>query len=395
MRTILLTSLPVFVCLFWSIQTALELYQRRTRHLGWLLVFMLVSTILYTGHFLFFNHVTTYITLSDTLYSLANLAVYPLYLLYIRSLTHRSRHGHLHWIALLPTVVGGALVAGLYLVMNDGEISSFIEQYLYDGQLATLSGAARVQAYVHDVCKALFALQIVPVFILGGRYIRQFNREVASAYASTEGKTLHAMHVMLIIFAFTSLASFVSNLIGRQTFFEIQTLLFIPSLLYSGLLFAIGYIGCRQQFSIADIERDERLAELKEQEVVSPDAEEQLDSHPVTEEKSALCERIDQVMRDEQLFLNPNLKLNDLVVSVGSNRNYVYNAINRELGVSFNEYVNRMRVDYAVRLMHEQPSLILAEVGERSGFASATSFYRNFRLFQGCSPKEYQQKLRR
>ena len=103
--------------------------------------------------------------------------------------------------------------------------------------------------------------------------------------------------------------------------------------------------------------------------------------------------RIEKVMRDEQLFLDPNLKLNDLVVRVGSNRNYVYNAINREMGVSFNEYVNRMRVEYAAQMMKERRSLLLTEVGERSGFASATSFYRNFKLFKGCSPKEYQRKV--
>ena len=99
-------------------------------------------------------------------------------------------------------------------------------------------------------------------------------------------------------------------------------------------------------------------------------------------------------MREEQLFLKPNFKLNDLVLRVGSNRNYVYNSINREMGVSFNEYVNRMRVDYAVALIDSDTELSLTEVGERSGFASATSFYRNFRLYKGCSPKEYRSDLR-
>ena len=94
-------------------------------------------------------------------------------------------------------------------------------------------------------------------------------------------------------------------------------------------------------------------------------------------------------MSKEQLYLNPQLKLTDLVQRLGSNRNYVYQAINIEMSMPFAEYVNRMRIEYAEQLMLSQPQMPLTEVATRAGFASTTSFYRNFKIIRGCSPKSF------
>ena len=40
--------------------------------------------------------------------------------------------------------------------------------------------------------------------------------------------------------------------------------------------------------------------------------------------------------------------------------------------------------------MEQQPQLPAAVVASQSGFSSQSSFYRNFKLYKGCSPKDYQ-----
>ena len=60
------------------------------------------------------------------------------------------------------------------------------------------------------------------------------------------------------------------------------------------------------------------------------------------------------------------------------------------MGLSFNEYVNRMRIEYAAMLIAQNPGKPLSEIAEQSGFSSSTSFYRNFKLYKGMGPKEYQ-----
>jgi len=377
MKEMIFTVMPMFVCLFWFVMLALDLIEHRfhfPRPRLQLLLFMGAATLLYWGHCAFFNRNIELLPLSDTIYSGVNLAVYPLYYLYISALSTRRTERRLGWLILLPALLGFVSVGTLYLLMSPDESLQFIITYLYNGERLGLTGIPVVQAFTHDICKVLFALQIIPILVVGRHRMREYDQLLNSIYADTEGKSLQSIHYMLIAFVVTSVLSFVANLIGRDYFVNSLWLLGLPSTLFSTLLFAIGYIGYRQHFSIIDIETDEQQAdeEMPEQKTIQE-----------------LRIRIERLMKDEKLYLQPNLKIVDLVKRLGSNRNYIYQAINRDMGMSFNEYVNRMRIDYAEQLIVQYPEKTLNEIADMSGFTSSTSFYRNFKLYRGVGPKEF------
>ncbi len=372
--------MPMFVCLFWSTMLALQVTtERKTRARVHLLIFMLASTVLYFGHSVFFNHNTKILPLTDTLYITANLMVYPLYYLYICALTTRRSHHHLRYMLLIPGVVGGMLVGGCYLMMPEEETQQFIELYMYHGVRVGGVGIVSMQVMIHDLCKLLFAFLIPPVLFLGRRHIIEYEQLVNNSYADVEKKSLTIIHYMLIAFIITSLMSFAMNVIGREQFNDSQQLLAIPSTIFSCLLFSIGYIGYRQDFDIEDIEADEQKAD------------EQVTNQPIISE---LQKRIEQLMEEEQLFRQPNLKIVDLVQKLGTNRSYIYQAINREMGLSFAEYINRMRIEYASQLILQHPDMPVSTIGEQAGFNSSTSFYRNFKQYKGMGPKEYQSSMK-
>jgi AraC-like DNA-binding protein len=308
-----------------------------------------------------------------------NLAVYPIYFIYICSLTMRQEQFRLNWLWLMPSITGCAAVGTCYLLMTEAETEQFIDLYLYKGTRVGLSGMAAAQIFFHDMGKVLFGLMIIPIFIIGRLRIQQFDQLVETSYADTEDKKLRSLHYMLIAFMVTSFSSIIFNFIGRQRFADSLWLIAIPATLFSVLLFAIGYIGHRQQFCIDNLEADEHLAD---------------DAVPPGCEPSELSLRIQKLMEQEQMFRQQNLKINDLVKRLGTNRNYVYMAINREIGISFAEYINRLRIEYAVKLIDSEPDRHLGQVAEESGFSSSSSFYRNFKVFMGVSPKEYQNKLK-
>ena len=372
--------MPMFVCLFWSTMLALQVTtERKTRARVHLLIFMLASTVLYFGHSVFFNHNTKILPLTDTLYITANLMVYPLYYLYICALTTRRSHHHLRYMLLIPGVVGGMLVGGCYLMMPEEETQQFIELYMYHGVRVGGVGIVSMQVMIHDLCKLLFAFLIPPVLFLGRRHIIEYEQLVNNSYADVEKKSLTIIHYMLIAFIITSVMSFAMNVIGREQFNDSQQLLAIPSTIFSCLLFSIGYIGYRQDFDIEDIEADEQKAD------------EQVTNQPIISE---LQKRIEQLMEEEQLFRQPNLKIVDLVQKLGTNRSYIYQAINREMGLSFAEYINRMRIEYASQLILQHPDIPVSTIGEQAGFNSSTSFYRNFKQYKGMGPKEYQSSMK-
>lgn len=379
----------MMVCLFWAVTLTCDIVLSRLRSEpttstpGWLypryylLLFLVVTTVLYLGHSIYFNRITHHMVVGDSLYVATNLAVYPLYYLYICALTQR-RNRRLRFGLLLPALVGGVTVALLYAKMTNEETRLFIDQYLYHGHHLEMSPMATCQMYVHDVCKALFAVLIIVVVVLGNRRLSQYEHLLNNTYADTENKSLVSLQHMLLAFVVTSVVSFVCNLVGRYRFVDSMWLLILPSAAFSILLFTIGYVGCRTQFNIWNIEQD--------------------DPHnPATAAEtsvSQLCKRIEQLMSEEQLYLRPNLKTADLSASLATNRNYIYQAINREMKMSFSEYINRKRVAYAQALIDETPRMPLTEVAEKSGFNSSTSFYRNFKLFLNMSPKAYQEKKR-
>ena len=371
MLAILVSSLPMIVCGVLSVLIVLSLYDCRNMAKTRLLFFMVTATLLYLAHFIYFNRLMAVIPLTDAIYCFCNLAVFPLYYLYIEELTDYRPNRWRQALCLLPSLLGGMAVGLLYILMDRQEMTLFIEHYLYGNEFASLSGLTFWQAMIHVAVRIVFALQVPLVLYFGFRRITAYNAVVETNYSDIEGKRIVWVKTLLVLFAVTSLVSFVFNLIGRQRFIDEVVPLAIPAVLFSMLLLLIGHVGLNQRFSVQDIE-----------------AEVFLESEPIPEDcaYSELLEKIRKLMSEEKLYLYPNLKVSDLARLLNSNRNYIYNAINVEMGISFSDYINSQRVDYASQLLKAHPELPINDVMFKSGFTSTSAFYRNFKKFKGITP---------
>ena len=370
MLGVLMSSLPMIVCGVLSVLTALSLFDHWNRAKMRLLIFMLTATVLYLAHFMYFNRQMAIVPLTDTFYSFCNPAVFPLYYLYIEELTEYRPNRWRQVLYLLPSLLCFLATGLLYLLMDGQQTARFMEQCLYDNDLSSLSGIAWWQGVAHVAVRVVFALQIPPVLYFGFRRITAYNSVVESNYSNVEGKRIMGVKTLLVLFAVTSFFAFVFNMIGRQEFIEGPEPLSFPAVLFSLLLLLIGHVGLSQQFSVQDIE----VEVFQETDI------------PVERTDSELLERIRKVVSDEKLFLYPNLKVSDLAARLHSNRNYIYHAINVEMGASFSDYINGLRVDYASRLLEERPELSINDVMMKSGFTSSSAFYRNFKKFKGITP---------
>ena len=375
----IITTLPMMVCAILSGLLGLSLLRKWDRPRFNLLLFMVAATCLYWGHGVFFYHQTELIPFSDSLYCFCNPAVFPLFLLYIEELTLRQPNRRWHIACLLPSVICFTTVAMLYMMMDQEETADFIDHHLYNNEPFKLTGLAWWQGIAHIAVRIVFALEIPLVLYVGWRHISEYNQTIENYYSNTEGKLLSHLKVILFLFAITSLLSFVFNAIGRHYFTHSLWLLAVPSVLFSTILILIGHIGLHQQFHIQDIKSEEE----KEPEQSTPE--------PISENK--LSEAIKHLVDGEKLFLLPNLKIDDLAKRLNTNRNYVYQAINVGMGLSFTTYINQRRIEYAKHLIEENPKALLTEISLKSGFTSTSAFYRNFKTFIGCSPSKYQQDL--
>ena len=112
----------------------------------------------------------------------------------------------------------------------------------------------------------------------------------------------------------------------------------------------------------------------------------------LTDEQLFLCLR--DLIENEQLFLKPDFGRQTLIDHTGLSKERIGAAFAQGSdSVSLPAYVRELRLDYAVRLMNDQPDIAVEMVSQSSGFTNADTFTRNFRAKYGMTPTTYKQTL--
>jgi AraC-like DNA-binding protein len=77
-----------------------------------------------------------------------------------------------------------------------------------------------------------------------------------------------------------------------------------------------------------------------------------------------------------------------------ANMSYYYfvKYFKKTIGLSFTEYVNYRKVKWAERILLTK-DLSISEVGERIGMPNMAHFYKMFKKYNDCSPKQFQRKM--
>lgn len=104
---------------------------------------------------------------------------------------------------------------------------------------------------------------------------------------------------------------------------------------------------------------------------------------------SMLYKRIMNHMTEKKPYLDSTFSMSDLADSLFSNKLYLSKTINILSGRNFRQFVNYHRIQYAVKLMKQDPRLRVMEVSELSGFHSVVSFNMAFKMNMGKTPSEW------
>lgn len=87
-----------------------------------------------------------------------------------------------------------------------------------------------------------------------------------------------------------------------------------------------------------------------------------------------------------------NIHLDNLAELLGMDKSSFCRLFKKETGVTFTEYLNRLRLEEARRLLLSSHFYVF-EVAHRSGFSRTRYFQRLFRERYGCSPSEYRDRF--
>ena len=145
-----------------------------------------------------------------------------------------------------------------------------------------------------------------------------------------------------------------------------------------------------------------RVETLQKLETYEEDIEKQGDAETITlanEDSKAtayLPDSIGKLLKerceDTQLYLQHELTLQQLSLAIGTNRTYL-GAYFAQQGITYNAYINRLRVEHFVRLYNEEKDssqpVTAKTIAQQSGFRSYTTFSLAFKNFMGTTVTEW------
>jgi AraC-like DNA-binding protein len=369
LKTILLLN-PVYVTLFWAL--VLNLHDSK-KHVPKVFLgkFMLVAHVLYLSHFFYFSGRYEIYYFLDSIYTLSSLLVYPLYHIYVRLLTTDTKFSlKIHGIYLVLPFVIFILHLSAFILIDKTTAMHYLT-IVIRGQ-AQGQGLAKYLEIIYFLFRIVFIFQAILYLYLNYRLISDHNARLDDYYSNVEEMRLNWVQFFNISLAVTSVASVTVALMGRDIFSNGETSLIFPSLLFSSMLFIIGFLGNIQQ-------------EVK----IAPEPIEPVPIRLKEPRPGKLNEKMKALFENEMIYKNPDLKIWDLCNMLGTNRTYVSRMINREYNRNFCNHVNYYRLQHAKKLILADNNHTNEEIADLSGFGSVNSLYRAFQTFEEKSLGEY------
>ena len=307
--------------------------------------------------------------------------------LYVRALTseYTLRFSMRDSWHLLP--FGIALIISLFILSSPFEIR---HELLGDGEP---TDSLQVILLALALLTLLFTWVVQTTIYVFKIYLRltRYRTRLRDIFASTRGRELHWISWVVTLLVINLLS------VGTEMFYVMTpTIGILTDTFDFALVWIFSLWGLRVTPAIegAGGPRSDADSVLEEGDGagVKKSAAKYEKSALTAEHLERISEKLNRVMNDQKLYLEPSLSLRDLAKAVATPPNYVSQTLNSEIGETFFDYVNGWRVRDAmpkIRGSRESILSILYEVG----FNSRSSFYKAFKRETGMTPRAYRDAI--
>lgn len=157
------------------------------------------------------------------------------------------------------------------------------------------------------------------------------------------------------------------------------------------VILLIGYLLVRAHIYNKTLEAKNRslYLEIQQREKAEAQEREALQERPAEtlSQNQLLYRRLCELMKDPEVFTNPDTNQDTLASLAGTNRTYVYDALRECAGVTPTDFINGYRLRYAANLLATTTDSV-ALIAELCGLSRRT-FYRLFDEAYAMSPSDY------
>jgi len=285
----------------------------------------------------------------------------PVLYLYVKTLTGQ----------LLPSkkiiLPHAAIALGLFFIQ-------FPYAFLSSGEWLQ---ASQLKVIRHTILLA-FYVQIALYLFASIQALKAFNQSLKNKFSNLDRINLKWLKRLIFVLA---------------ALIAIDMLTTVPGVILEGSLPYLNAIMVAESITIYLI----GYFSLSQKEVLfqsaSSDVPTKYKNSPLNTELSQdLSHNLDAVMRDTKIFQKNDLRLSELAELAGLKPHYLSQVINEQYHVSFYEYVNRFRVEFAADALQRDSSSSIAEIAFESGFNNRASFNSYFKKQTGLTPSQFKRR---
>lgn len=370
----ILLLLPVFVSSFWAfaLNSGSENENKPRLFLG---KFMIFVCLVYVSHFLFFEPFRALYSYIDPIYQLAMLLVFPIYYIYVRLLTADAAFSlkrHSRYI-ILPVGLFVLYCVGILITPVDEYNSWIFHRNLTSPTLFYIK-------IIYSLIRITFLVEVIMTIIGNNVLVRKYELKARQYYADIEDGSVWKIRVLNTAMIIISCCSFILGMLGRDFFDNELIGIAIVSVIFSSMLFVIGWLGNKQD-------------------TINPNnsLEPETDTQTQPEELSIVCQN--EILRkilfqfDERKFhLQNRATIQDLAQAVGTNRSYISATINKQFNLNFCCFVNNYRLQEVEKIIDNFPSNNFQQLAETCGFGSIDSLKRAVKSKYGLTLFEWKKQ---
>jgi len=112
----------------------------------------------------------------------------------------------------------------------------------------------------------------------------------------------------------------------------------------------------------------------------------------VNVEVDLIIKKIDRLMSEEHLYADEDLRLPRLADACNLSTHQLSEVLNKKIGLSFTNYINKFRVNAACVILREEPLRSILSIAMAVGFNSKSAFNRSFLQELGETPSAFRKK---
>ena len=195
-------------------------------------------------------------------------------------------------------------------------------------------------------------------------------RRSISDYSANADRTSLAWVTLLLLISFSLVPPSLLSAIFSKKILIASLLLLIPQLLLVAQHAVVCYNMAVGNFVVIYYPGEEIETESKE------DAEMEMEKETESE-RAYKRKKFEKYIYEHRPYLNPDLRITDLMQAFHTNRTYISRFINREYGMNFSRYINMLRLREMEALRNDPACSRLPEE-ERACLAG----FSNFRSYQ-------------